>query len=269
MKRISTFIVMTLLCVTVSAQYANPYPAGSYESAADTLAGTQPVSASERKSSDFRATQLIAPVILLGSGAIIHWCAHETMDYSVREWAQNEWRAGGPELRFDNYIQYIPLAMDLGLGFTGIRTEHCFIDRAIESAIGHAALGVLSGGMKEIIHSPRPNNCGNNSFPSGHTDFSFLNAELVRMEYGWAWGAGAYAIATTVGVMRIYNDWHWASDVIFGAGLGILCAHIGGWLLEPVKRYFNISLPEKWQFGVLPVVDPFSKTYATTLALRF
>jgi len=251
MRRLVIFLVFCFLYLPASAQYAG-----------DTTAVA-------KKSSDFKATQLIAPGILMTSGVIIHCWAHETLDYNVREWAQNEWRAGGPELKFDNYIQYVPLAMHLGLGFTGIRTEHCFIERAIESAIGHAVLGILSGGMKQIINSPRPNGYGNNSFPSGHTDFSFLNAELVRMEYGWAWGAGAYAIATTVGIMRIYNDWHWTSDVLFGAGLGIICAHVGGWLLEPTKRLFGINLPEKWQFGVVPVVDPFSKTYGTTLALRF
>lgn len=240
MRRLSIFLMSLYLCLPAQAQYTN-----------------------------FKATQLIAPGILMTSGVLIHCFAHETIDYNIREWAQTEWRAGAPGKGFDNYIQYIPLAMDLGLGFTGIKSEHCFIDRAIESALGHAVLGILSGGMKEIIDSPRPNGVDNRSFPSGHTDFSFINAEFVRMEYGWAWGAGAYAIATTVGIMRIYNDWHWASDVLFGAGLGILCAHIGGWLLEPTKRLFKIDLPEKWQFGFVPVVDPFTKSYGTTLALLF
>lgn len=247
MRRIAIISIFLCLWLNSSAQYATPKP----------------------KPSDFNATQLIAPGILITSGILIHCFAHETIDYRIQEWAQNEWRAGGPERSFDNYIQYIPLAMHLTLGFTGVRAEHCFIERTIESAIAHATLGILSGGLKEIIDSPRPNGYGNNSFPSGHTDFSFTNAELVRMEYGWAWGAGAYAIATTVGIMRIYNNWHWASDVLFGAGIGILCAHVGGWLLEPTKRLFNIDLPEKWQFGVVPVVDPFSKTFGTTLALQF
>ncbi|MCQ2182611.1 MAG: phosphatase PAP2 family protein [Bacteroidales bacterium] len=264
MRRLSLFVIACILCSPLQAQYANPYPAGSYENDINTI-----VENATPKVSDFKPTQLVVPGVLITSGIVIHCFAHETIDYNIREWSQNEWRAGAPEQGFDNIIQYIPLAMDLGLGLTGINSEHCFIDRAIESAIGHAVLGVLSGGMKEVIESPRPNRVDTRSFPSGHTDFSFINAELVRMEYGWGWGAGAYAIATTVGIMRIYNDWHWASDVIFGAGLGILCAHVGGWLLEPTKRILKLDLPEKWQFGVVPVIDPFSKSYGTALALRF
>ena len=139
----------------------------------------------------------------------------------------------------------------------------------MECAIAHLSLGILSGGMKELIDSPRPNGAGNNSFPSGHTDLVFTGAELVRMEYGWGWGAGAYAVAATVGMMRLYNNWHWASDVIFGAGLGILCAHIGGWLLEPTKQLFGIQIPDNLQFGIAPTVDPLTGTYCTTVAMRF
>lgn len=308
MHRLFSLLLLLILCLPAAAQYATPVtesgaasgavtgPASGavLSTASDALSGLASGSADYGISSsidsslvsdgpgpasdvanysDFRGGQLIAPGILITSGVVIHCFAHETLDYSIRDWAQNDWRVGGPELNFDNYIQYIPLAMDLGLGFTGVKVENCFIDRAIESAIAHACLGIISGGCKWLINSPRPNGAGNNSFPSGHTDFSFLNAELVRMEYGWAWGAGAYAIATTVGVMRIYNNWHWASDVLFGAGLGILCAHVGGWLLDPTKRLIEdvigIKIPEKWQFGVVPVVDPFTTTYGTTLALRF
>ena len=252
MRRLSSLIVILCLCLSAQAQYKS----------------TQPPSQDSLSRTSFKATQLIAPGILMASGTVIHCFAHESVDSPIRECAQNEWKCGKPNLTFDDYILYVPMAMHLGLGLTGVESEHCFVERAAESAIGHLALGILSGGMKEIINSPRPNGRNNQSFPSGHTDLCFFNAELVRMEYGWAWGAGAYAVATTVGIMRIYNDWHWTSDVIFGAGLGIFCAHLGEWLFEPAGRLLPSPLPEKYQFGFVPVIDPFSRKYGTALVMK-
>ena len=39
----------------------------------------------------------------------------------------------------------------------------------------------------------------------------------------------AYSVATGVGVLRIAHDKHYWSDVIFGAGLGILSTKIAYW----------------------------------------
>lgn len=54
-----------------------------------------------------------------------------------------------------------------------------------------------------------------------------MGAELVRIEYGGWYGAGAYAVAAGVGFMRMYNGRHWLHDVVAGAGVGILSARIG------------------------------------------
>jgi len=228
-----------------------------------------------RSSASFRPTQLIAPGALIVSGVGIHCFAHESIDGAVNRWAQESWRGDRPERNFDNYIQYLPIVMDLGLGLAGARAEHGLLDRVIEGSIGCLALGALSWGCKSIIDSPRPNGVDNRSFPSGHTDWVFIGAELVRMEYGWDWGIPAYLIATTVGVMRIYNNWHWLSDVLFGAGLGILTAHIGGWLLEPVKDWLHIPT-YTWgsgrpavQAAFAPRIDPLSGTFCPGLALNF
>lgn len=35
-------------------------------------------------------------------------------------------------------------------------------------------------------------------------------------------GISGYALAAGIGAFRVYNNKHWAGDVIFGAGLGIL-----------------------------------------------
>ena len=230
-----------------------------------------------RDTAAFRPQQLIAPGVLMGAGIVIHTAGHEGIDIPVNKWFQEKWRAGGPELGFDNYIQYLPLVMDVGLGMLGARAEHALLDRVIEAALGSACLGIVSWTMKSVINSPRPNGVDNRSFPSGHSDWVFLGAELVRMEYGWGWGAGAYAIATTVAVMRNYNNWHWISDCLMGAGLGILMAHVGRWLLEPTKNLLHIPTI-RWDglgtrttpaLAFAPTVDPYSGIMCASLAFRF
>ena len=67
------------------------------------------------------------------------------------------------------------------------------------------------------------------SFPSGHTTSAFAFAAVVSRETQMWWphsrwyiGTAAYAGATLVGVSRMYNNVHWASDVLGGAAIGTL-----------------------------------------------
>ena len=82
--------------------------------------------------------------------------------------------------------------------------------------------------LKFITKEERPDNSNTQSFPSGHTAEAFVAATIVFREYRYksAWyGIGAYALATTVGAYRMINDKHWESDVLVGAGIGILATN--------------------------------------------
>lgn len=68
-----------------------------------------------------------------------------------------------------------------------------------------------------------------------------MGAELIRSEYPLGVGITAYAVACGVGFMRLYNDRHWINDVIAGAGVGILCARIGYWMLPVWRKVFNLD----------------------------
>jgi len=60
------------------------------------------------------------------------------------------------------------------------------------------------------------------SFPSGHTSSAFALASLFSSIYKdkvWV-GIISYGIAAGVGLSRIYDNDHWASDVLIGAALG-------------------------------------------------
>jgi len=67
------------------------------------------------------------------------------------------------------------------------------------------------------------------SFPSGHTVAAFAAAAAVTSETSawapgqrWIVGPIMYGGAAMVGMSRMYNNQHWASDVIVGAGIGTL-----------------------------------------------
>lgn len=223
--------------------------------------------AQQADSSRFRPKELVVPAALVGSAFGIHFFAHDSWDRSIQRWVQE--RRGGREVApFDDYLQYALFVFDLGLAPLGARAKHDFQDRLIEMALASGTAAALSGSCKQLFHILRPNESNYLSFPSGHTVTAFLGAELMRMEYGWGWGAGAYAAAFTVGGMRVWRNWHWISDVLFGAGIGIASAHAGAWLLEPVKEIIGLD-DRRVRLCLSPSIDPISGTLCSNLILSF
>ena len=65
------------------------------------------------------------------------------------------------------------------------------------------------------------------SMPSGHTSAAFAAAAAGASEVGHWWpqhrtlaAVTLYSAASLVGISRMYNNKHWASDVVVGAGIG-------------------------------------------------
>ena len=109
------------------------------------------------------------------------------------------------------------------------------------------------------------------SFPSGHTATAFMGAELIRREYGNAWGAGAYLLAGGIGFLRIYNDRHWLGDVLAGAGFGILAANIAYWLLPLERKLFGWDKRKRktTALQLLPSYQSATKAPMLTLSLTY
>jgi hypothetical protein len=94
-------------------------------------------------------------------------------------------------------------------------------DGSLQYTKGFAtAYGVVQG-MKISFDRKRPKGTSN-SFPSGHTAAAFSGASFIHLRYGDAWAWPMYTLAASVGVSRIYANYHFADDVLAGASLGIM-----------------------------------------------
>jgi len=171
----------------------------------------------------------------------------------------------------ETWVQYAPAVVDFTLGFANnVKSDYTWEERAVKLAISYAAEIALTQSLKAIVKEQRPDGSAMNSFPSGHTATAFVGAELIRQDYGWWFGLGAYAVATGVGVMRVYHQRHWWWDVLAGAGIGVLSANIGNWVLKPIEDACNWHPgAKKVKLSVVPTADPFTKYYGTAIRVTF
>ncbi|WP_194831427.1 phosphatase PAP2 family protein [Prolixibacter sp. NT017] len=125
----------------------------------------------------------------------------------------------------DNYLQFAPAVVTLGLGAMGVKGRNDFLNQSLLFTKAELLMSVVVYGIKHATRVERPYGGVFTSFPSGHTAQAFLSATFLAKEYGhispWISVAG-YATATGVGVLRMMNNKHWISDVLAGAGVGIL-----------------------------------------------
>jgi membrane-associated phospholipid phosphatase len=96
--------------------------------------------------------------------------------------------------------------------------------------------GTVTSVFKEVTGRARPSSghgphhwepfSGDQSFPSGHATGAFSIAAVIGAHYDNPWVATtAYTIASLVGVARIEQNAHWASDVVAGGLIGGLIGH--------------------------------------------
>jgi membrane-associated phospholipid phosphatase len=80
--------------------------------------------------------------------------------------------------------------------------------------------------LKEIVGERRPDGDNGNSFPSEHAALCVAAAIFIEREHRRRIGTAAWALAAGIGLARIESKRHYPSDVLAGAAIGWLAAHI-------------------------------------------
>lgn len=133
--------------------------------------------------------------------------------------------------KIDDYTQYFGPAMTIGLKLGGYEGRSSWPRLLVSAGLSYATMALLVNTIKYTSSEMRPDGSTRNSWPSGHTATSFVGATILHKEYGltrspWFSVLG-YGVATATGIMRVLNNRHWVSDVLSGAGIGILSTELG------------------------------------------
>lgn len=128
-------------------------------------------------------------------------------------------------------IGHVPRAADLGL--------HALEAMALGGTMTMLVKGVVGRARPYAVHDADADNlqflrgfrggAAYASFPSGHTTTGFAAAAAATAEMTqwwprarWVIAPALYGGATLIGLSRLYNNDHWASDVALAAGIGTL-----------------------------------------------
>ena len=199
-----------------------------------------------------RASGLIIPGMLISYGAIslLGHTEVRSLDFTT----QAELQEDHPTFAFkiDNVTRYVPAIAVYVLDLVGVRAKNNIKDRTGMLILSVGLVTGSVGATKILVNRLRPNGADNRSFPSGHTALAFMTAEFLNQEYKeqsvW-FSIGGYALATGTGVLRLYNNAHWFSDVVAGAGFGMLSTKISYWVYPALKRKFFKNKPVSMVFS--------------------
>lgn len=156
----------------------------------------------------------------------------------------------------DDYIQYVPAVSLYGLGLSGMKASHNLRDQTIVMATSYMIMATVVQSSKRIISVRRPDGSNDKSFPSGHTATAFVGAHLLFKEYKdtscWI-GIFGYFVAASTGGLRVLNKKHWVSDVIAGAGVGILSVELAYLMLPAFHGMLGLKDTTS-KLAVAPVI---------------
>lgn len=197
MKMKIVFLAITLIFSTLSSHAQN-----------DSLT-TNP------KQKNILLKTAILPVSLIAGGLLISSSAFEkSFQKSVRNSVGEEFSTS-----IDNYTRYIPIAQLYAADAMGIKAKNHWFDQTKNLTLSIIITDFITFKIKNISNKTRPFESGNpDSFPSAHTSSAFTNATVLYQEFKDTdplLAYSGYGFATTTGALRIMNNAHWLSDVLY------------------------------------------------------
>jgi len=211
---------------------------------------------------NFSSKQLILPAAFITIGTI--GLIEKDLDRKIRdEFADHQGRT-----KIDNILPFLAPGAVYILNWSQVQGKHNFMDRTVLLGTSAAITGVLIYSTKYSVKRDRPDESGSESFPSMHTAIAFMGAEFLRQEFGdqsiW-YGIAGYTFATGTGLLRMYNNRHWFSDVAAGAGIGILSTKIAYWIYPEIRKLYAGTKLDGFQF--MPFLS--SNDFGVSITARF
>jgi hypothetical protein len=210
MKRIIQMIAFILICYTSLAQTSDSIPAPSRP--------------------HFSYRQLNIPIILGGLGLASNGNGRESLKNEIVE--ERDEHIPRFHTSIDNYLQFSPIIIAYTLDAAGISSRTDLQNRTAILVKGELMMLASVMALKKLTHQLRPDGSSYTSFPSGHTAQAFAAATFLSEEYKdrFHWMPyAAYGLASAVGGLRMANNRHYISDVLLGAGIGILSTKAAYW----------------------------------------
>ena len=146
-----------------------------------------------------------------------------------------------------DYTMWVPSASVYVLDAFKVKTAHSFKEHLIIDAGSIIIAGGVGYGMRIITRNIDAYKSVGTKFPSGHTTNAFRGAEILHQELKGTnelLSYSGYLVAIGTGMLRIYDKDHLFSEVIAGAGLGILSTKLTYFIFEKAttKKSVQVAL---------------------------
>lgn len=215
-----------------------------------------------------KVTSFIIPAVFIGYGLVsLGNNAIRDLDLTTK----NELQEDHPlfAAHADDYMQFAPAAAVYALNLSGIKGKHSLGDATGIYLLSEVIMNGTVHSLKSITKRERPNQSAFNSFPSGHTANAFASAEFLMQEYKdvspW-YGYAGYTVATATGILRMYNNKHWLSDVVAGAGFGILSTKVA-YVIYPKLKKLVLGNKANMNYNLVPSYQ--QNTFGFSFSGRF
>ncbi len=166
-------------------------------------------------------TSYIVPTLLISGGTLL---LNSEYNHTIQE-KSNTFFGKNFHSKADNIFPLIPLVQIYTGKYLGFKPKNDILQQTVNIAFANTATLVVIEALKHIVKKQRPDQSDDLSFPSGHTAIAFTNASLLYYEYKdsnlW-YASSGFLFATATGVFRMANNRHYTSDVLTGAGIGLL-----------------------------------------------
>ncbi|MGK7389430.1 MAG: phosphatase PAP2 family protein [Candidatus Cyclobacteriaceae bacterium M2_1C_046] len=183
--------------------------------------------------------------------------SHDLFDYRSRAFPEFSTNA-------DDFLMWGPLVGLYGISLLSEEGRHGLKRQTLLLLASGILTSALVWPTKAWTGMERPDG-DPHAFPSGHTAYAFTIATFMDKEFRdskpWV-SVVSYTIAGATGVLRVLNNKHWMSDVLAGAGVGILSVNTVYWLNGKLFNNDNLNT------SLTPFILPTGQSGAT-LTLRF